>query len=109
MARLNMAQVQELKEIMEDAFDDLIATYIQDSEDKIKLLSHAISLQEADTIGAIGHSLKGSSLNICAEDLSVIFRQIEDAGRSNDLSPLDNLLLQATAEFEALKSTLYSL
>jgi HPt (histidine-containing phosphotransfer) domain-containing protein len=109
MARLNMAQVQELKEIMEDAFDDLIATYIQDSEDKLKLLRQAVKNSDDEGISGLGHSLKGSSLNICAEDLSVIFRQIEDAGRAKDLSTMDQLLVQALTEFDGLKTALTSL
>lgn len=109
MARLNMAQVQELKEIMEDAFEDLISTYVQDSQDKLKLLSKANFDQDADAIGNLGHSLKGSSLNICAEDLSLVFKQIEDSGRSNDLSTVTQLLIQANAEFEAVKTALNAL
>lgn len=109
MARLIMAQVQELKEIMEEAFDDLISTFIQDTEDKIKTLTVAIVNQDIESISTIGHSLKGSSLNICAEDLSIIFKGIEDAGRSGDISSIDNLLIQAKTEFEALKDTLNTL
>jgi HPt (histidine-containing phosphotransfer) domain-containing protein len=101
-----MAQVQELKEIMEDAFDDLIATYIQDSEDKLKLLKQAVKNTDDEGISAVAHSLKGSSLNICAEDLSAIFKQIEDAGRAKDLSTIEQLLVQALSEFYALKTSL---
>jgi HPt (histidine-containing phosphotransfer) domain-containing protein len=104
-----MAQIKELKEIMEDAFEDLISTYIQDSQDKLEQLSKANLDQDEDMVASLGHSLKGSSLNICAEDLSNIFRQIEDSARSNDLSTITQLLVQVNAEFEAVKIALNGL
>jgi HPt (histidine-containing phosphotransfer) domain-containing protein len=104
-----MAQIKELKEIMEDAFEDLISTYIQDSQDKLEQLSKANLDQDEDMVSSLGHSLKGSSLNICAEDLSNIFRQIEDSARSNDLSTITQLLVQVNAEFEAVKIALNGL
>lgn len=109
MARLNIAQVEELKDIMDEAFDDLISTYIQDSEDKLKQLDRAHSDQDSQTVASLGHSLKGSSLNICAEDLSGIFKQIEDAGRAENLSSVHALLVQANTEFNELKIALNAL
>mgnify|MGYP000091346017 CR=1 FL=1 len=38
MSHLNMAQIQELKDVMEEAFGDLVMTYLQDSEQKLKAL-----------------------------------------------------------------------
>jgi HPt (histidine-containing phosphotransfer) domain-containing protein len=108
MSTLNIAQVQELKEIMEDAFDDLVATYVQDSEDKLKLLKKEVGNADHQAICMLAHSLKGSSLNICAEDLALIFKQIEDSSRINDLSSIEPLRLQAMSEFDAVKVELGS-
>jgi HPt (histidine-containing phosphotransfer) domain-containing protein len=109
MSTLNIAQVQELKEIMEDAFDDLVATYVQDSEDKLKLLKKEVENADHQAICLLAHSLKGSSLNICAEDLALIFKQIEDSSRINDLSSIEPLRLQAMSEFDAVKAELGSI
>jgi len=65
MPSINQAQIAELKELMEDAFEDLVSTYVQDSEDKIKALSQALEAGASDDVGSLAHSLKGSSLNMC--------------------------------------------
>jgi HPt (histidine-containing phosphotransfer) domain-containing protein len=106
MATLNIAHIQELKDIMEDAFDDLVATYIQDSEDKLKLLKKEVKNIDDQAICILAHSLKGSSLNICAEDLASIYKQIEDSSRINDLSTIEPLRVQAMSEFENVKVAL---
>jgi HPt (histidine-containing phosphotransfer) domain-containing protein len=108
MTTLNITQVQELKEMMEDAFDDLVATYIQDSEEKLKLLKQEVKNYDDQAICMLAHSLKGSSLNICAEDLALIFKQIEDSSRIKDLSSMETLRLQAMSEFENVKVALES-
>ena len=104
-----MAQISELKDIMEDAFEDLVNTYLQDSESKLGNLQDALDDGDAVSVGEIGHSLKGSSLNICAEPLSEIFKQIEDNGKQGNLAPVAELIGQATSEFEAVKSQLQAL
>lgn len=109
MSSLDMAQISELKDIMEDAFEDLVNTYLQDSESKLQALQAALESGDAVKVGELGHSLKGSSLNICAEPLSQFFKQIEDNGKQGNLEPIGELLSQANTEFQAVKNQLQSL
>ena len=109
MSSIDMAQISELKDIMEDAFEDLVNTYLQDSESKLVLLQGALDDDDAGKVGELGHSLKGSSLNICAQPLSDIFKQIEDNGKQGNLVPVAELLSQANTEFQSVKSQLQSL
>lgn len=109
MSSLDMAQISELKDIMEDAFEDLVNTYLQDSESKLIALQQALDTGDAVKVGELGHSLKGSSLNICAAPLSQVFKQIEDNGKNGNLTPVGELIVQANAEFQAVKSQLQTL
>lgn len=109
MSSLDMAQISELKDIMEDAFEDLVTTYVQDSEGKLVNLKAALDEQDTAKIGELGHSLKGSSLNICAQPLSEIFKQIEDNGKQGNLEPIPSLIEQALEEFSSVKQQLQSL
>ena len=106
MPSINQAQIAELKELMEDAFEDLVSTYVQDSEDKIKALGQALEAGEADAVGSLAHSLKGSSLNICAQPLSEIFKEVEDLGKAGDLAPVAALIEQAVDEFGNVRTEL---
>lgn len=109
MSSIDMGQISELKDIMEDAFEDLVSTYLQDSDDKLVALQGALDSGDATKVGELGHSLKGSSLNICAAPLSNIFKQIEDNGKQGNLAVIGDLLVQANLEYQNVKTALTSL
>ncbi len=106
MSHLNLAQIQELKEVMEEAFDDLVMTYLQDSDTKIKTLKKAIHAQDSTQIAEVAHSLKGSSANICAEALSSMFKKIEDAARIEELDQVPYVYDQILEEYTHVKTQL---
>jgi len=109
MSSIDLAQIQELKDIMEEAFDDLISTYLTDSEAKLNLLKQAIADQNCSDIAELAHSVKGASANIFAEDLSALCRVVEDAGRAQQLDGLDQNISDIFAEFENVKTQLQQL
>lgn len=109
MSCLNMAQIQELKEVMEEGFGDLVMTYLQDSEAKLKALKKAINSKDALQISELSHSLKGSSANICAENLSALFKKVEDFGRAEELNQVPYVFEQIQDEFQAVKAELQQL
>jgi len=109
MARLNMSQIDELKDLMEEAFADLVETYISDSEEKITRLRDAIEASDAPLSAEISHSLKGSSANICAEDLSELFKAIEDQARQDTLSQIPQPFSDVQDEYQRVKGALQNL
>jgi HPt (histidine-containing phosphotransfer) domain-containing protein len=109
MSSLDMGQISELKDIMEDAFEDLVSTYLQDCDGKLVALKSALENGDAAKVGELGHSLKGSSLNICAVPLSNIFKQIEENGKQGNLTPISELLIEAGDEYQNVKSALMAL
>ncbi len=106
MSHLNMTQIEELKDLMEDAFADLVETYVHDSDEKLPLLGAAIQGGDGAKISEISHSLKGSSANICAENLSSFFKAIEDQARAENLNNIDQPFSQANEEYQLVKNTL---
>ncbi len=109
MSRLNTAQLEELKDLMEDAFDDLIETYVHDCDEKLPTLEAAIKSSDNPKIAEISHSLKGSSANICAEDLSNIYKAIEDQARAENLTDIDKPFSKAKEEYQLVKNDLMKL
>lgn len=109
MSHLNMDEISELKDIMEDAFPDLVEAFILDSEEKLTELKAAVTDGDVTRVGELGHSLKGASSNICAGQLADIYKQIEAAGRNSSLDGVDVMINSAMSEFQEVKSALQAL
>ena len=109
MSHLDTAQLTELKDIMEDAFDDLVSTYLDDSSEKLVQLESALSAQDAQQVSSLAHSLKGSSSNICAAGLADKFKVLEDMGRAGDVSQGSDALIDAKAVYAEVEQELKSL
>ncbi|MDX1589308.1 MAG: Hpt domain-containing protein [Oleiphilaceae bacterium] len=93
---LDHEALKELREVMEEEFDVLISTFLQDSADRIVHLRQALSGQEVDTFTKAAHSLKGSCINIGAPLLGELCLAAEAAGRAGNLQ-------QGQAQVEAIE------
>jgi len=105
---VDVSALQDLKEIMEGEFEMLINTFVADSLAKIEELKTAIANQDSDALRKVAHSLKGSSSNICAGNLSELARQLEFMGKEDKIDGADGVLQQLREEFTKVKSVLES-
>ena len=103
---IDIAALQDLKDIMEDEFGNLVDTFIADSAAKVVELAEVIAAQDADGLRRTAHSLKGSSSNVCAGALSELARQLEMLGKEGKTEGADLLLKKLREEFEVVKSLL---
>jgi HPt (histidine-containing phosphotransfer) domain-containing protein len=109
MSHLNISQIEELKDIMEDSFGDLVMTYLNDSDTKMMALKEAISSTDSLQVAELAHSLKGSSANVCAESLSALFKTVEDSGRAQKLDDVSQVFEKIEQEFLLVKAQLQEL
>jgi len=109
MSHLNLDEINELKDIMEDGFGELVDAFIADSEEKLSALHDALAQGNATRVGELGHSLKGASGNICAAALADIYKQIEHAGRDQNLDGVADMVSQAEAVFQEVRVELQAL
>ncbi|MGR6873245.1 Hpt domain-containing protein [Pseudomonas sp. HK3] len=109
MSHLNISQIEELKDIMEDSFGDLVMTYLNDSDTKMIALKEAISSTDSLQVAELAHSLKGSSANVCAESLSALFKTVEDSGRAQKLDDVSQVFEKIEQEFLLVKAQLQEL
>ena len=109
MSHLDTAQLTELKDIMEDAFGDLVSTYLDDSTEKLSALDYAVTDQDAKEVASLAHSLKGYSSNICASGLAEKFKVLEDMGRAGDVTEGAAALEDAKAAYADVEQELKSL
>ncbi|EAT12560.1 Hpt domain-containing protein [Bermanella marisrubri] len=109
MSSIDQHQMSELKEIMEDDFQDLIDTYLRDTERKLSDIQQALDAGDSQKVGELAHSLKGASANICALPLSELCATLERQGKSNDLQSSPQILQSIQTEYQSVKTALNQL
>ena len=72
----------------------IIKIYLQDTPKQFLHLADAIEENDASCVQKIAHTLKSSSANLGAMDLSTLFKSLEVSGRANTLEDARELLAQ---------------
>ncbi|MCW8931524.1 MAG: Hpt domain-containing protein [Gammaproteobacteria bacterium] len=103
---IDLDTLNELKEIMEDDFDELISVFISDSQTQIKSLQEAINSSNSEDIRRIAHTLKGSSANLGINDLSESCRVLEHKAADNSLEDANELFEKIKTNCETAISAL---
>lgn len=96
---LNLSSIAELREVMEEDFNFLIETFLQDSEERITQLKTAYSDGDAVEFGRAAHSFKGSCTNIGLPRLSEMCLIAEKVGKHQDLSKAAELIDSIESEY----------
>lgn len=102
----DLDSLEMLREVMDDEFSDLIRIYIDDSRQRLPLLSQALQRQDAKELRELAHSFKGASSNISANVLAQLCYQLETAGREEQLSGADALIAAIDAEYHIVETLL---
>ena len=87
--------VNELREIMEDEFAELLHTFLGELPLQLDRLRIAVTQSDADAIKTIAHTLKPTCAYLGALRLAELFRRMEQAGREKTLDGVADLLEQA--------------
>lgn len=87
---LDSEQIDNLRQLFSDGFDEFIQTYFSDFEKKEIELSLALKDKKIETIARIAHSLKGSSLNIGASTLAKACYALEVASKEGNIQKIMN-------------------
>ena len=104
---INIAKLEEMKEIMGEVFMQLVPAYLEQSDELIGKMPELLSTGTIDVLERNAHSMKSSSLNVGAEDLSEIARVLEDISRNNAEPPLlEEKIIAITAEYAKVKAFL---
>jgi two-component system, sensor histidine kinase and response regulator len=100
-------RLQEL--VRETDFDfvvELIDIYLQETPIQIETMKKAVSSQDHHALNISAHTLKGSSLNLGAQQLGAACLKLEELGRSGNLIPADTNTREIEREFEQVKASL---
>ncbi|WP_119394995.1 Hpt domain-containing protein [Salinibius halmophilus] len=86
MSHLDQALLDELKLVLEDEFVDLISAFIDDSNERMKLIRQQFEQQDWTQLSRTAHSFKGSAGNIGAQVLADMCMALEDNARDGNCS-----------------------
>ncbi|MBV1873917.1 MAG: Hpt domain-containing protein [Gammaproteobacteria bacterium] len=98
--------IEELREIMEEDFVELVSTYVSDSREGIKRLDAAFNTVSHENIRNTAHTLKGSSANLGAMPLSSFCAELEDLAKEERTAEAENLIERIKQEFSSVSSIL---
>jgi HPt (histidine-containing phosphotransfer) domain-containing protein len=91
---LDQEIILSLKEIMGDDFNDLIETYIRDSEQRLNECVTAFQQKDLEKLQFSSHALKGASANIGAATLASLCSQVETSTKQGDINSVSAPLAQ---------------
>ncbi|MBV1877501.1 MAG: Hpt domain-containing protein [Pseudomonadales bacterium] len=103
---IDEAVLSELEEIMEDEFGVLLETYLTDAVVRLDSLDAAMDSSDVDLLRESAHSLKGSSSNIGAVQLSGLCASIENLARENQLTEAATVVPGARVEYQKVRQLL---
>ena len=106
---LNTEVVEDLREVMGVEFLSLIRVFLEDTPRTLERLQAAADSGDTASLVAAAHSLKSTSANLGALDMSELARQIEHGGRAATLAQPQLLVARLVAEFLRVESALRAL
>lgn len=102
-----LTELQEsMGDIAEDLLPELAPMLLEDAPDMFNSLNLAISAGNGPKVKELAHTLKGSCASMGIVGLAGICQQIENMGKSGDLSQAPDQLEFARAEYEQVKQVL---
>ncbi|WP_198264846.1 Hpt domain-containing protein [sulfur-oxidizing endosymbiont of Gigantopelta aegis] len=103
---VDLNTLNELKELMEDDFDELITVFIADGQTQIDKLKTAIDTFNIEETRRIAHTLKGSSANLGVNVLSESCRVLEHKASEGSLEDAINDLEKIISDYDVAKKVL---
>ncbi len=103
---VDVALLDELRELLGDGFGPLLEIYVRDSASRLADLETAMAAQDSDAVRRLAHALKGSSANVGALRLTLRCKQLEDAGEAGELDRCQGLLSQVHGEWQTFVAVL---
>ena len=93
---VDISKLDEMKSLMGELFDQLIPSYIEQSDNYVAELLDLLNINDLNTLQRHAHSLKSSSLNIGAQKLSDISRKLENMCDISIDKEVDKDILKST-------------
>ncbi|ELA08304.1 Hpt domain-containing protein [Moraxella macacae 0408225] len=106
---ISQAQFEELRDLLEDDFIDLINTYMSDSEQRLEEMQVAFDNDDNRMGFEASHSLKGASSNLGATHLTEMCYQLQEICRGGQIHKHQQLIHEIKAESQAVNNDIKQL
>jgi len=103
---INMDVVEDLREIMGAEFDALVQVFLEDAPKSLSKLEQAAAANDNDGLVGPAHSLKSTSANLGAMELSAQAKHIEFGSRQKSLKDSEGLVMNLIQEFRRAETEL---
>ena len=107
---LDRSVLQNLRELQQegepDVLVELIELFLSDTSTRLRDISEAATAGDASSLEKSAHALKGSSQNMGAKRMGALCAELQELGRSGDLTRTPELVALLTAEFERVGAEL---
>jgi HPt (histidine-containing phosphotransfer) domain-containing protein len=90
----------------EDLAKELLQMFLEDIPDRLKAIKQAQESGDMETVILEAHTIKGSSGNIGANDISKAAFQVELAGKDANQETTPSFIKQLEDDFEVFRKTL---
>lgn len=89
---INHEQFEDMRDLLEEDFADLIQVYLADSRQRISTLRVAQQKQDNTNGFEIAHALKGASANLGATQVMTLSSQLQEHCREQSISEQADLI-----------------
>jgi len=103
---VDLQTFNDLKELMDDAMDEFIQTYLENTPLLIQRIEAGLNASDAEAVFHSAHQLKGGSGSLGATQLAQLAFQIEQLGKSGTTAGVEPLLQSLKSEFTAVEAFL---
>lgn len=89
---INDEQFEDMRDLLDEDFDDLVRTFIVDSKKRLTILQDAFANNDNAAGFEAAHAMKGASANLGAELLMRLSAQLQEACRNQDIGNQESAL-----------------
>jgi len=105
---IDMNNLNMLKEIIGDDLKSILDVFLDTTPDSILQLQEAVASNTTAKVQSIAHTIKGSSANVGANQLSNLASELEQKAKANDTNAFASLLSKIIAEAQVVEQGLKS-
>lgn len=106
MHHIDPSVIAEVREDMEEDFEDFVTCYLDDAEQFVRLCGDAIAGSDSSQLQFQAHALKSSSAYVGANELASLAAGMEKLGAEGSVDGADELHRQAVDIFDGVKAEL---
>jgi histidine phosphotransfer protein HptB len=106
---LDMNALEEMREVMEEEFSDLIHTYLENVATQLGTMRQALSDNDAEALHKEAHMLKSTCGFIGAKQLVGLMTNLETCGRQGRLSEARVLMDETLFAYNTIRPILQKL